>query len=310
MTVRSPSLLFLVLPLVACLEPTSGVVAQELCERWTAVACASRANPPGCEAHHSSFCEGDVAPFLRAQVAAGAASWDQAAADACLDALVAEPSSVGPASCEAAVLGSKALGAACGMTEECGEDAWCDRSAGCPGVCTTRSTRGDPAPPFELPGEGEACGPIGGLSMGCAAGLFCDEGICATPPSVGEPCPAGVCAFGATCDSDRVCAAWPGHGEACLPSAGLGGGGLGGLGFGLCRFGWCDGASDSDPGTCTAFRDHGAPCSSNVECGYGRCIEGRCGVRPDICGDGFWRVIPNPLVVETSGAVPAPAPAP
>jgi hypothetical protein len=295
--VAALGLLPLLLP--GCLDATPGRLGPQLCDRWAQVACTRHAGAAGCEAHHRSYCEAEVEPFLDGQLAAAAVTWDEDAATACFDALLATPTSQSPAACDAAVLGRAPLGAACAMTAECGEGAWCDASSGCPGVCAARPA-GAPAAPVALPGEGEACS-AGGLGSLCQVHLLCVAGLCQPAPGRGDPCPDGACAYGSRCDAAGVCAPYPAHGEPC---AGPQSGGLG-LG-GACAFGWCEGASDADPGTCRAYRGAGAACAAPTECGYGTCLEGRCRIRPDHCGDGLWRVIPNPLVIETSGAAPAP----
>lgn len=90
--------------------------------------------------------------------------------------------------CEAALVGTAALGESCTVDEECTGAALCDRSEGCPGVCTT------------LRRPGEACA----SDDMCVDGLACSEltGLCVRPAKLGDACGGGVepeCDLGLFC---------------------------------------------------------------------------------------------------------------
>ena len=145
-------------------------------------------------------------------------------------------------------------------------------------------------------GPGQACeivvsdDTLGVAFDSCDQGLSCLSGFCVDPcagagalPTAGQPCPEGVCADGARCDTSdpelSLCvaaAALPGVGEACR-----------------------DGACDSSVAVCVPDIDVCAQLPGPGEA----CIRGRC--RPGFyCAeDGDCASVP-PLVCSTVGGAP------
>jgi hypothetical protein len=185
-----------------------------------------------------------------------------ASAAGCADGLVCAPSGTcgapgvvgasctGSATCEA---GLACVGGAC--AEGPAPCAACDSTD--PNSCAAGDIcLGGEAPSTCAPraGEGEGCPRFDD----CAEGLVCDfagaRPICRATPAIGMACVAGVCAAGAGCGTDGVCAALPGEGELCL----LGGATACAEGLG------CDPVS----GRCAAAGTEGMPCVGGA-CGPG-----------------------------------------
>jgi hypothetical protein len=177
---------------------------------------------------------------MAAAVAAGRASFSQAEADRCVAALNAatctqlETGSAGLSSCGNWVRGLVENGSACYAGAECAS-GWCKEDAACPGVCTAFTAHGascskgsdECGPGYLCEGSwmsatcvpetigaaaGDPCG-----SSGCAAELFCNNGICANRGARDAACGAsGECQPGLACDfGSRTCKPVVGVDQSC-----------------------------------------------------------------------------------------------
>lgn len=179
-------------------------------------------------------------------VANGAVEFDQAQAQACLDALTSQSCGAHeapPAACLDALTGTRADAAECFSDAECISGSCLLPACGvacCAGTCN--------ATPPPGAAEGAACGPR------CAAGLYCSNGsthVCTAPGTAGAPCEGDYqCVAGLVC-GDATCRAPAVEGAPCFqtplgPSCGA-------LGL-VCN-----------AGACVPMRHTGASCSDNVE---------------------------------------------
>ncbi len=232
-----------------------------------------------------------LSPFyaLEQAVKHGRASFDSAAAAACVSALrsssacVFEGASV--PGCDAFqrffLTGLTADGDPCYGSNECAPTSYCtlDSSAGtCPGVCTPRFAAATPVADSVQCLEGlyryngvctarvareGSCAPTGGSSdrQSCASGDFCDStDTCVAYKAVGESCAAEPTACGllSYCDGGQ-CTAFEAPGTACNPS-----------GATICQ---------ADLTCLEAFADGGSPtcrrlaatngCKADQDCGAG-----------------------------------------
>ncbi len=239
----------------------------------------------------STPCDG----ALLEAVKTGAVRYDGVAAQKCLETLGTQCRAVG--ACDGVFTGTVALGGACTVTEACGDDAWCDDSATCPGVCTARVGHGENVGNVEACNTGGfeffsdggiRCKQSGELGAACSyqtdcgRDLACDLGTCVRAPSEGEPCIGQKCASGLRCDSTH-CRAWAHVGEACGNEFTMGGQCQLGL---ACRDGVCGDAlregerCANNPNRCGAGLDcnndscvkrgvDGASCQSLFDCDVG-----------------------------------------
>lgn len=143
-----------------------------------------------------------------------------------------------------------AFGAACATADHCADGTYCDAWSS---TCA------------RLPSTGSACTPTDAL---CAAGDWCNQGVCAAPLGQGASCATGVCASGLTCDTGGACQPPPtvaGLGGACDGSRTV-----------CSSAGFCDPSS----GICVALRAGGAQCVGGGQCLSNGCVEGQCTAPP------------------------------
>jgi hypothetical protein len=194
---------------LACGDDTAGSAAKypastlpALCEQFgkalcdRAFACGIAASVADCAPYADELEAGCVqgTSELQAQIDAGALTLNYSAASACL-AEVAASCTLDIDHCtteDSVVVGKRALGAACGDSQECVAGAYCPiEGDACDGVCTAKG------------GEGDAC--EGGGAPSCADGLVCSGAVCAKGAGQGEACSfATPCAEGLACDQ-AVC---------------------------------------------------------------------------------------------------------
>ncbi|WP_164015272.1 hypothetical protein [Pyxidicoccus trucidator] len=232
-----------------------------------------------------------------AALESGRLSFDEEAAERCLDAIRDRDCRL-PALSEAAmsrgieydpscqVLRAQRTEGACLAHAECGESGFCryTEASGCQGTCTPRHGEGGPGEwpehcaPGLVPGadgtcqrargEGETCHEVGedaSRDPPCAAGLWCDRGSNTCRPTGAE---GDACAFeqdrpcGASfiCEAGR-CERRPPEGRACTAPAAQSA-----LQAHRCqRDLFCD-ADAEQPGTCRERREEGAACRNFSEC--------------------------------------------
>jgi hypothetical protein len=189
---------------------------------------------------------------------AGKATYDAAAARACLDGILQRDcaATTDPAACDRVFTGTLADGARCITDVACRPGSFCanptDPNAPCDGVCTQAGTGcnkdsecpsgkvcdqslgssmsfGGCVAPIAPGAAGQPCG----TNNQCTAGLFCSlDGICSTPAPAGQTCTGArngfPCAGGLACvpsDSGTTLTCLPiaAEGEACTASAQCGG---------------------------------------------------------------------------------------
>lgn len=124
----------------------------------------------------------------------------------------------------------------------------------------------------------------------CPLGDYCQAGECTHIPAVGESCPAGRCALGATCNEVAVCVSRGDFGAPCSRNAN----GRDTCGAGLV----CANEQGSPAGHCAAGRSVGdacdathRPCANGLRCDGGACLAvgvtgARC-IGDHQCVDGF-----------------------
>ncbi len=199
------------------------------------------------------------------------------------------------AACAATFTGTAAVGAVCGVNEECAS-AWCSKkdsncsqgtcqtklaaAAACAGgdTCVTGYICNGGTCVANTPAKiGEACG-----SVSCVAGAYCNynaSNVCAAVGDVGATCQqASECKSGLTCKTDPTgtgnCAAAAKVGDTCTIS----------LGSNECGKGLaCVGGTVGTPGKCGAVVAVGGACTSPLQC-YGYdvgCLGGTCKVLPN-----------------------------
>jgi hypothetical protein len=237
---------------------------------------------------------------IRAALAAGRVSFDEAAGRACIELLPwfdSCPESGGPelpAACQDAIRPEVGRGAPCrpagvdpvvAFNVECSAGLRCDAADGCDGTCEPLAAEGEPCIYREcadgLHCEGRVCRPPGGLGESCslllddcAAGTQCVLGRCEVPVAPGEPCDPGRydCRYPARCwaGSDGVSRCTE---PADLP-AGSPCGWQGPCGPDLACF---DIDRATLTGTCMPSRTEGQACSDTEKCGpWLRCVDGLC----------------------------------
>ena len=199
--------------------------------------------------------------------------------------------------CDEVLEGLVALGNLCMADFECAAGAYCRRDVtaqDCAGVCTVKAPQGAPcqqglvrcagnllctqlddAGPrcVARPQLGEACLPDTLPGGGCPAPWKCtDAGICAQPPTGGQPCEPSVvpyCAPEAYCDTaTRLCQQRKAEGETCVGSTCQP--------CTECYRPRVPAGVDGGPSRCSAFVGLGASCS-HAPCHAGLlCIDGTC----------------------------------
>lgn len=193
--------------------------------------------------------------------------------------------------CAAVFTGTRALGASCDLSEECGLGAYCESYQVCPGTCRAQAPAGGRAATGRdcPPGTASAGLRDGGVycsrpiphGASCADGqgfavLFCagenvctetaDGGLrCLPPVMAGQPVAlGGTCAvdsaMSVAADGGRECSRLRKSGEPCGAAA-------------VCQTGLaCAG------GVCGPLLGPGATCGSDGDCAFGMgCIGGACG---------------------------------
>jgi hypothetical protein len=123
----------------------------------------------------------------------------------------------GQAACDAVFKGRMGRNGPCVSASECAEESVCGFDPSCADMCCVGACR-VLAQPLEL---GEPCGG----NTPCAVDLFCDSDpntgmstVCKASPTLGQPCPNGVCAGEAYCDYSGdalTCRARKAEGELC-----------------------------------------------------------------------------------------------
>lgn len=235
--------------------------------------------------------------LVDASIKAGRVTFDSAAMNACLKALVAPDgtcSSVGSmlpwttACMNPAWVGTVAAGGMCTHGFECANptSAYCAPNQ----VCTA------------LPTEGMPCAVAGGVTE-CASGFFCGGGTCHAQVAAGGMCNSNQqCQKGNFCNNaqPRVCEAVHSAGQACTGSASCQ--------SNQCLPGVCSGTTAS----CFTSADcqfNGGHCSNNPNmfcntdgtCGAGTCSVGgtACTAQAQCTGAGNTCVFPNTCILST-----------
>lgn len=292
--------------LAACLVACGGEPVEKYCEQLAASecgpakACGVAASDAACaDIMNNSRAETPPcgAPLLEA-VKKGTVRYDGVEAQKCIDAVNTQCRPVGR--CDDVFVGTVALGGACGDSQECSGDSWCDRTATCPGVCAAKLGAGSKVPHVEAcstrrvllassgditclpnPREGDACT----TTSECSNGLSCRDGACVTAPTAGQPCDGATCAVGFRCVAG-TCLAWAKRGEACANESSSGGA--------PCQ----QGLACRD-GVCGDMLREGESCAGNSNrCGAGlQCVNSTCTRRGEAgaacrslfdCDVGFW----------------------
>lgn len=199
---------------------------------------------PCCKANGEAHDVGACQAFMKLLAGASNAKFNQAAADACLDALEGWACTADePDVCDNVFTGTVKSGGACDTSADCaapvsgGVTCHVDGSAGSQGVCKLEP----------VPAAGQPCGseaftatehfvceedaklhcssgvcekkpavgqPCQGYP-GCAPGAYCNQGTCEALAAVGESCGSVSCVEGAFCDVDATCEKKKAPGEAC-----------------------------------------------------------------------------------------------
>jgi hypothetical protein len=246
-----------------------------------------------------------------AAVRAGRATFDAAAAKACIDGWSQIPCSDKsviiwpPTACSRVLVGRVALGGACYGTRDCAGGR-CDATTACPGVCVAAPVPGDACSGVFCDGASRLlcvagrCATEGGVGAACDDRLDCEQGLaclssaCATAMEAG-----GACSRNDDCAEGLYCllpgSGGGGGGGVCTPQVARGGtcredqahvGALGQCALGLgCAGSVYDAVSGRiTPGTCEPAVDAGGACSAvatwNGCLPHLACVGGVCVVPP------------------------------
>lgn len=276
----------------------SPCAAQKAC--GLAASDAACADLTGSTRLSSSACGGP----LEAAVKKGTVRYDGDEGRRCLDARTTQcdPKDA----CAKVFTGTVAPGGGCTVSEECGGEAWCDRSSTCPGVCAATVGEGATVPHFEacstkrfeLSGGQVTCLPSRAVGEACRENkecgfdLTCRDGRCAAAPREGAACDAAQCARGFRCVGG-TCSAFVERGAACVDEATSMSGSSCRSGL-SCRDGVCGdvlregeacsrnpnrcaGGLRCSSDTCVEQGGPGAPCATSFDCGSAYfCDSGAC----------------------------------
>jgi hypothetical protein len=217
---------------------------------------------------------------LDASIAAGRVKYEPLNMDACAEALVAQGCSLDlvdrPNFCSLALQGQRHIGDDCRSNAECEDEAFCDMSATCPGVCKARRGAGQPCTdPVVLAPR---------TSRECEVGLMCDGFVCQSVPGEGQPCELALsrplCTTGTMC-LNQVCVSILGvattaEGGQCFGFVGpLCAEGLGCEFTQLLLSGTCRVSYDAGSDCCESFPER---CPSGSRCEGGTCGDGQTGI--------------------------------
>ena len=231
-------------------------------------------------------CEADPLANEQTAVAAGRATFDAAAADACLAQLASLDCGTWtqisetiprtfPNTCGKVFGGEVAPGAACFTDAEC-EGGFCDlEPPACPGVCKRNKKPGDACTTQDCGYSEHAClgddkcAPIGVAGDACHTSAYCGLGLacssveppggnCVPRATEGESCRRLQCAGDLVCDaSSETCVARSPRGASCGTAETCGDGDV-------CKGAWVvrfDGPdAQAFPGTCAAAGQIGDAC--------------------------------------------------
>jgi hypothetical protein len=209
-----------------------------------------------------NLCFSDLAPV----VARGRATFDAAAARACVDMLRARPLAQASEAdtfflrppCDRVLVGAGKPGQPCRASVECGEGLACvGYGPRTDGACARPPAVGQPCS-TQVVGAviNQAASAV--RHPACARGAWCDGAVCRVRAAAGSGCSdTSSCAEGLACVKGR-CGPLLRTGGSCMKSAD-------------CAFGlWCDRTGDGGAGSCASRRAEGQGCASADEC-KGRC---------------------------------------
>lgn len=150
-----------------------------------------------CEASILASLEDGELVEVQTSIDAGRALYDATKVDPCfelldsLDCTMQAAQLLEQGACGEIVRGTVAEGGDCGNSSECIGDTYCDRTAGCPGVCTKQRDLGDGCTADDECAEPASCSD--------------ETGHCAVPGAADDPCGGGLapgCGLGFMCTGD------------------------------------------------------------------------------------------------------------
>lgn len=221
------------------------------------------------------------------------------AAARCLDGILGAACDADPeAECDDVFVGTLPEGATCAQDLQC-LDGFCALDEGCSGTCTALRSEGGECASSDQCGSGLACGADDTCAQPAWIGESCTEAPCGSNLSCGGSFEEPVCLGGdqfwvgelgdpcglgqLLCKADLTCANTE-DGSVCMPYAEPDGTCYSATPSMCPRGYYCERSDDQREGLCLSQLDAGSPCSDDVQCDGGNCVDQSCGVFVELRG--------------------------